>query len=111
MKTTLKFTASKIAAAEKANNENFFNVLSNLSTSPSMQALLFLWHAGGGTDESFDEVFENDGGLVGIMGAIVEGLGNGGFLPKEAVGEVEKALEKASQASEALGNTGEKTKN
>lgn len=109
MKPNLKFTASKIAKAEKNNNANFFDVLGGLASRPSMTALLFLFNAGGGTDEQFDKVFENDG-LEGVMGAILEGLGDGGFLPKDAVKEAKEALVKASETTEASENTGETTK-
>lgn len=106
-KPILNFTASKIALAERSNNANFFDALSSLAEKPSMQGLLFLFNAGGGTNEQFDQLFA-DGGLQAVMTAILDGLGAGGFLPKDAVEQAKAALADASTAPSP--NTGSKDK-
>ena len=51
----LNYKASNIAKAEKEMGESFFDALSKLNSTPSVSALLFLFIAGGGTKDEFDE--------------------------------------------------------
>ena len=107
-KPTLTYTASKIALAERELKMNFFDELPMLARRPSMSGLLFLFKAGGGTDAQFDEVFKQ--GADALMVMIMDGLEAGGFLPKEAVEEVKKAMEDIKTTQKASQNSGEATK-
>lgn len=107
-KPVLNFTASKIALAERKNNDNFFDALGKLAEKPSMSALLFLFNAGGGTDEQFDVLFKQ--GVDIIMMAIIEGLSEGGFLGKEAVKEAKKMIDDLKSNQKVSQNSGETTK-
>jgi len=105
---TLNYTASKIALAERRHGENFFSALETLAKKPSMSGLLFLFNAGGGTDEDFDKLFKE--GADKVMVAIMEGLSAGGFLGEEIVEEAKGLLEKASKSPVASQTSGETTK-
>ena len=107
-KPNLVYTATKIAVAERELKMNFFDELSVLAKKPSMSGLLFLFKAGGGTEEQFDTLFKN--GADAIMVAIMDGLEAGGFLPKEAVAEVKKLLAEAKDVQKATQSSGEATK-
>ena len=105
---SLNYSASKIALAERDNNANFFDALASLGDKPSISALLFLFNAGGGTNEQFDELFKQ--GIEKIMSVIIDGLGNGGFLPKEDVKAAKDALTNLNNDQKASQSSGEKTK-
>lgn len=107
-KPTLTYTASRIALAERELKMNFFDELPLLARKPSMSGLLFLFKAGGGTDTQFDECFKK--GADEVMVVIMEGLEAGGFLPKEAVDEVKKAMAEIKESQETLQTSGEATK-
>lgn len=107
-KPTLNYTASKIAFAERELKMNFFDELPKLAVKPSMSGLLFLFRAGGGTNEQFDELFKQ--GADALMVIIMDGLENGGFLPKEAVEEVKKAMEDIRTTQKTSQSSGEATK-
>ena len=92
----LSYKASNIARAEKENKLNFFSGVSELQTNPSFSNLLFLFKAGGGTEEEFDEVAKT--GIPEIMMAIMEGISDAGFLgtridAKKMKAEMKKAME------------------
>lgn len=74
----LNYKASNIAKAEKEMGESFFDALSKLSSTPSVSALLFLFIAGGGTQDEFDELAKT--GIPEVMMEIMEGISDAGFL-------------------------------
>ena len=89
----LNFKASNIAKAEEKYKKNFFRAMSGVSETPSFADLLFLFTAGGATEEQFDEVFSE--GLEFAMIKITEGLNDSGFLGKKIdTEELKKAIEK-----------------
>lgn len=104
-KPTLTYTASRIALVERELKMNFFDELPLLAKKPSMSGLLFLFKAGGGTNEQFDELFKQ--GADALMVIIMDGLENGGFLPKEAVDEVKKAMAEIKESQETSQTSGE----
>ena len=54
----LNYKASNIAKAEKADYRKFFDVFNSMgSNSIGVSDLQFLFHAGGASDDDFDEVF------------------------------------------------------
>lgn len=88
----LNYKASNIAKAEDKFNRNFFKSLSGLSESPSMSDLMFLFFAGGATEEDFDNAVKE--GFDNAMIIITEGLNESGFLGKTIdTTEMKKAME------------------
>lgn len=92
----LNYKASNIAKAEKEQGMSFFDAFSSLQDKPSISSLLFLFVAGGGTTEEFDEIAKT--GIPEIMMAIVEGISDAGFLgtridAKKMKAEMKKAME------------------
>lgn len=77
----LNFKASNIAKAEDKKNKNFFKAISGMSDIPSMSDILFLFLAGGATEDEFDEIIA--GGIENAMTIITEGLNESGFLGKK----------------------------
>jgi len=89
----LNFKASNIAKAEDKYKKNFFSAMAGISSTPSFSDLLFLFSAGGATEEQFDKVFEE--GIEIAMIKITEGLNESGFLGKKIdTEELKKAVEK-----------------
>jgi hypothetical protein len=104
----LNYKASNIAKAEKEQGMSFFDAFSSLQDKPSISSLLFLFIAGGGTTEEFDEVAKT--GIPEIMMAIMEGVSDAGFLgttvdSKTLKAEMEKAMKEAMAALENSGET------
>ena len=103
--TKLNYKGSNIAKAEQEYGVKFFNVIETLSgkkgeNNIGMVDLLFLFRAGGGTEEQFDKRVVDD--AEGIMLDIMEGLSESGFLGKKmkfdrtkAMTEIKKALKEA----------------
>ncbi|MDL2235454.1 hypothetical protein LJC07_04770 [Christensenellaceae bacterium OttesenSCG-928-L17] len=93
----LNYKASNIARAEREEGKKFFEVFGGLNKGvPSVDDLLFIFHAGGGSDDEFDAIFEN--GLEGVMTTIIEGLNDAGFLGKKVdMREVRKAMAEAKE--------------
>lgn len=92
----LNYKASNIAKAEKEQGMSFFDAFSSLQDKPSISSLLFLFIAGGGTTEEFDEIAKT--GIPEIMMAIMEGISDAGFLgtkidTKKMKAEMKKAME------------------
>ena len=102
----LNYKASNIAKAEKENKLNFFTVLSELQTNPSFSNLLFLFKAGGGTEEEFDELAKT--GIPEVMMEIMEGISDAGFLGTKIDTKKMKAeMKKAMEETEAYQTSGE----
>lgn len=77
-KVTLNYKASNIAKAEEKSGKSFLECISTLGTKPTFSDLRFLILAGGGSDEDFDKLFAS--GMENLMGAVLEGINNAGFL-------------------------------
>lgn len=78
----LNYKASNIAKAERAEGKKFFTVFANIGNdNVSVDDLLFLFKAGGGTEEAFDELFAK--GIPEVFTAIFDGVNNAGFLPNK----------------------------
>lgn len=104
----LNYKASNIAKAEKEQGKNFFNELAESQTStPSVSALMFLFTAGGGTVEEFDELFKK--GVDELMLTIIPEIADAGFLGKAVNSKMVKARMKKAmdEAMAALENSGE----
>lgn len=103
--TKLNYKGSNIAKAEQRYGVKFFNVIESLGSkngenNVGMVDLLFLFCAGGGTEEQFDKRVIDD--TEGVMLDIMEGLSESGFLGKKvkfdrtkALAEIKKALKEA----------------
>jgi len=104
----LNYKASNIAKAEKEQGMSFFDVFSSLQDKPSISSLLFLFIAGGGTTEEFDELFKS--GIDKVMLEVMSGIADAGFLgttvdSKTLKAEMEKAMKEAMPTSEISGQT------
>ena len=107
----LNFKASNIARAERAEGKKFFAVFSNLGNEDvSIDDLLFIWKAGGGTEEAFDELFAK--GIPDVFTAIFEGVNAAGFLPNKIDTQtVKKEMQEAiAEGAKVSQNSGKKTK-
>ena len=95
----LNYKASNIRKAEKDLNQKFFTSFDGLTGgSVGMEDLWFLFYAGGGTEEQFDE--EMSKGIKNIILLIFEGINDAGFLGKKLnIKELEKAMDEAMQAT------------
>lgn len=110
MSVTLNYKASNIAKAERASRKNFFSAIQSLSKSPSMDELLFLVNAGGGTENDFDELFKE--GIEKVLMTIFEGINEAGFLGQKIdLEEMRKVMEaEMNKAKGVSQNTGEAAK-
>lgn len=110
MSVTLNYKASNIAKAERASGKNFFSAIQSLSKSPSMDELLFLVNAGGGTENDFDELFKE--GIEKVLMTIFEGINEAGFLGQKIdLEEMRKVMEaEMNKAKGVSQNTGEAAK-
>lgn len=104
----LNYKASNIAKAEKEMGESFFDAISTLNSTPSVSALLFLFTAGGGTQDEFDELFKQ--GVDKAMVEVMSGIADAGFLGKAVTSktiraEMAKAMDEAMTALENSGET------
>lgn len=101
----LVYKASNIAKAERQTGDNFFEVISQLAKTPSMASLIFLYQAGGATEEDFDEAIKN--GFEAVLLDIMEGLNDAGFLGTKIDTEAMKAeMEKTKNSQKASVNSG-----
>ena len=71
-----------IAQIEDQQGRKFFDCLAELGSNPSFSSMLFLFLCGGGTQDDFNEVFDQ-GGFVELMTLISGGLMEAGFLGKK----------------------------
>lgn len=110
MSKTLNYKASNIAKAERASGKNFFAAIQALSKAPSMDDLLFLVNAGGGTEDDFDELFKD--GIENVLMAVFAGINEAGFLGQKIDLEELRSTMKAEidKAAAASQNTGEAAK-
>lgn len=113
--TKLNYKGTSIAMAEQKYNLKFFSVLESMGKKEDgslpkvgMIDMLFLYVAGGGTPEKFDELVVNN--TEDLMLDIMEGLSVSGFLGKEmkfdaktARAEIKKALNTEIKASRKSG--------
>lgn len=109
--TSLKFKASNIAMAEERYKMDFFSALDKVGT--SMRAMLFLFCAGGGDEESFDKFMEEKG-IKELVLLILDGVNEAGFLGEKLDlnkirATIDRATAEAAKNQEALLNTGEET--
>ena len=107
----LNYKASNIAKAEQKFNIKLFAVLNDFATKNEKDSvssnvgiidILFLWCAGGGTEEQFDVAIESD--IEQVMLDIMAGLNEAGFLGIK--GKLD--LEQAKKDLRGLVQTGEK---
>jgi hypothetical protein len=107
----LNYKASNIARAERETGKKFFAVMSSLGDDMSIDDLLFLFTAGGGNEDDFDEVFAK--GIQEVMVTIMDGINDAGFLGEKIdTAEIRKAMNAATKAASkptALPTTGAKT--
>lgn len=89
----LNFKASNIAKAESKTGKNFFKVIQEMAGVPSFSDLMFLFLAGGATEEEFDNAFGE--GIEEAMLKITEGLNESGFLGQKVdTKELKEAISK-----------------
>lgn len=109
MPITLNYKASNIAKAERESKKNFFASIQALSKAPSMDDLLFLVNAGGGTEADFDELFKE--GVENVLMAIFAGINEAGFLGQKIdLEEMRSAMKAEMDKAKASQNTGEAAK-
>ncbi len=86
----LNYKASNIAKAEKELDLRFFKVIEGFkSGNVGFIDLLFLWIAGGGEKDEFDNRVIND--TENIMLEIMQGLDDAGFLGEKGKFSMEQA--------------------
>jgi len=105
----LDYKASNIAKAERAHGMNFLKTLKTLSNNPSISGLLFLFEAGNGTEDDFDQAFKE--GINKVLVVIMEGLSAAGFLGQEDVRVMKKALEEQMKTQKTSPSSGKTAKN
>jgi hypothetical protein len=95
----LDYKASNIRKAEKELKQKFFSAFDGITSGNiGMEDLWFLFYAGGGTEEQFDQ--EMSKGLKNVILLIFEGINDAGFLGKKLdVKAIEKAMDEAMSAS------------
>lgn len=100
----LNFKASNIAKAERNDGCKFFDVFNGMSTgSIGVSDLLFLYHAGGASDEDFDKDFGK--GIEILMTNILEAINEAGFL-----GEIDTKVMEKQLKTDSSKTSGEETK-
>ena len=106
----LDYKSSNIMKAERELRVNFIPALQSLQAELGIYTIFFLLKAGGYSDDEATNAI--DEGIDKSLEAIMEGIGNAGFLPQESRVKVKMAVEqartqlaKASQ-TEPLQNTG-----
>lgn len=98
----LEYKASNIRKTERENGKNFFAVISSLGETSSVDDLMFVWEAGGGSDDAFDAEFSK--GIQNILLIIMEGINEAGFLGhKIDMTELKKAMEASMGTSQSSG--------
>lgn len=97
----LNYKASNIAKAEQETGLNFFNVISGLGNGgmPSFSTILFLFKAGGATEEEFDASMKN--GIENALKEAMEAFAEAGFLGSSMTKEeVQKMFEAEAKKAE-----------
>ena len=99
----LNFKALNIAKAERQDERKFFDVFNGMSTgSMGISDLLFLYHAGGASDDDFDKDFKQ--GIGTMMTNILEGINEAGFLGEIDTKAMEKQLKQDSSKTSGESN-------
>lgn len=114
-KISLNYKASNIANAEEVNGKNFLECISRLGgdSMPSFADMRFLVLAGGGSDDDFDALFAS--GIENLLGAVLEGISNAGFLGSETLDiealktQLHETIEKVSKTAKTSQSSGGKT--
>ncbi|MBI1146950.1 hypothetical protein JEO88_03065 [Candidatus Saccharibacteria bacterium] len=121
----LNYKASNIAKAEKEQGENFLEKISTLNGIPPVSDLMFLFTAGGGTIEEFDE-FMKEEGVGAVTVEVVASIAESGFLGKSIDAKqlrrdmeeelqnkrmMAEAFKKSVESIAASANSGETKKN
>lgn len=107
----LNYKASNIAKVERAEGKKFFATFANIGNDDmSVDDLLFVFKAGGGTEEAFDGLFAK--GIPAVFEAIFDGVNRAGFLPNKIdTKAVKKDMEQAmSENTKVSQNSGKTTK-
>ena len=107
----LNYKASNIAKAERAEGKKFFTVFSSIGNEDiSVDDLLFIFKAGGGTEEAFDELFAK--GVPEVFTAIFDGVNRAGVLPNKIDTKAVKQdmVEAMSGDTKVSQNSGKTTK-
>ena len=105
----LNYKASNIAKAERAEGKKFFTVFASLGNNDvSVDDLLFIFKAGGGTEDEFDQAFAK--GIPEVFSLIFDGVNRAGFLPnkidtKTVKQDMEKAMGVDTKVSQNSGKT------
>lgn len=108
----VNYKASNIMKAEQELRLNFISALQSLQSDIGIYTIFFLLKAGGLNDDEASDLI--DTGIDKAIEAIMEGIGNAGFLPEESRVQVKVAMDKAKKQmkqtpTEPLQNTGEAT--
>ena len=99
----LNYKASNIAKAELNEDRKFFDVFNNMSTgSIGVNDLLFLYHAGGASDDDFDADFKK--GIPEVMQNIMEGINEAGFLGEIDTEAVKEQFKTATSETSGKSN-------
>lgn len=103
--TTLKYKSSLIAEAESHYKLNFFKAVEHiLDQSYSMTELIFVFVAGGGSREEFDERWDEDSEALAMD--VMTALNSNGFLgPKMKPEEFRKLMAKEAETLKANAKT------
>lgn len=104
----LLYKASFIARAERETGKKFFEVLGKMDGDLSFDDLMFLFKAGGASEEDFDQIVAS--GLENAIIEIMDGLNDSGFLGSQKIDTAElRSAMKNSQTSSDSGETSKKT--
>ena len=108
---TLNYKSSNIMKAEKETGLNFISAVQSLQTEMGIYTIYFLLKAGGLDDDKASELI--DAGIDTALIAIMEGIGEAGFLPEATRVQVKASLAQAkkqmAEASAPSQTTGDKT--
>lgn len=106
----LHYKASNIAKAEAKAGKKFFETFTNIGNGiPAVADLMFLFSAGGGSDDEFDALFEQ--GIDSVLLAIMEGVNDAGFLGQKLnMTEIKQSMAKAREEVLASQNIGKVAK-
>lgn len=105
----LDYKAGNIIRAEREMGYNFIATLQGLQNNLGLHQMVFLLMAGGLNETEAETLI--DSGIDKAIEAIMEGIGNAGFLPAETRAEIKNSMPKNLQkkTKEPSQPTGEKT--
>lgn len=104
----LNYKASNIAKAERATGAKFFGVVSNLGGDMGISDLMFMFLAGGGSEEEFDVEFAK--GFEEVLANIIEGMNEAGFLGEKINTKELRENLRAAKNQAVSANSGKKSK-